>query len=148
VTPAPFVRLAAALLLVSTSLLAETKDAQAPLDVSASCERKATKGRVLCDVELEAAAARIAWADVVVTSAPAFAPPLRSRIGLGDARARTERRVRLPVALVATSLGRGTVAMRARAVLCRPESAGAPETCVTATKDVSTEIVVGTDIEH
>jgi hypothetical protein len=144
----PLVRLGAALLLFSTTSFAGTKDAPAPLDVSASCERKATKGRVLCDVELEAAAARIAWADVVVTAAPAFAPPLRSRIGLGDARSRTERRVRLPVALVATSLGRGTVAMRARAVLCSPESAGTSETCVTVTKDVSAEIVVGTDIEH
>jgi hypothetical protein len=136
------------LFFVPTIALAESKDVAAPMDVSASCERKATKGRVLCDVELESAAARIAWADVVVTSAPAFAPPLRSRIALPDARARSEHRVRLPVALVATSLGRGTVAMRARAVLCRAASAGAAETCLATTKDVSTEIIVGTDIEH
>jgi len=134
-------------MLIPAMSVAETKDAAAPLDVTASCERKATKGRVLCDVELESPAARIAWADVVVTSAPPFAPPLRSRIALPDARARTEHRVRLPVALVATSLGRGIVSMRARAVLCRPASGGA-ESCLAATKDVSTDIIVGTDIEH
>jgi hypothetical protein len=142
---APRILVAASLSIVPATSVAETK---VPLDVSASCERKATKGRVLCDVELETAAARIAWADVVVTSAPDFAPPLRSRIGLADARARGDHRVRLPVALVATSLGRGTVAMRVRAVLCRPSSSGAPDTCVPATKDVSAEIIVGTDIEH
>lgn len=142
---APRVLIAASLLMIPTTSFAETK---VLLDVSASCERKATKGRVLCDVELETPAARIAWADVLVTSAPDFAPPLRSRIGMADARARTEHRVRLPVAFVATSLGRGTVAMRARAVVCQPAAAGAPETCLPATKDVSAEIIVGTDIEH
>jgi hypothetical protein len=134
-------------LLVPSISIAETKDTAAPLDVSASCERKTTKGRVLCDVELESTAARIAWADVIVTAAPVFAPPLRSRIALPDARARTEHRVRLPVALVATSLGRGTVSVRARAVLCRPQSGGS-ESCLSTTKDVSTEIIVGTDVEH
>jgi len=141
-------RLGALLLLFPAISLAETRDAPPSLDVNASCERKATKGRVLCDVELEAASSRIAWADVVVTSAPAFAPPLRSRIGMADARARSDRRVRLPVALVATSLGRGTVAMRARAVLCSAAAAGAVETCLPAVKDVSAEIIVGTDVEH
>jgi hypothetical protein len=136
------------LLVVPSTSIAETKPAALPLEVSASCERKATKGRVLCDVELESAESRIAWADVVVISAPPFAPPLRSRIGLADARARSDRRVRLPVALVAMSLGRGTVAMRARAVLCRGASPGAAETCTATTKDASAEIIVGTDVEH
>jgi hypothetical protein len=117
------------------------------LDVTASCERRATKGRVLCDVDLEAAEGRIAWADAVVTEAPAFAPPLRSRVGIADARSRTERRVRLPVAFVATAQGRGTIALRARAVLCRA-APGAPETCRPTVRDVSAEIVVGTNVEH
>jgi hypothetical protein len=127
--------------------LAADDTSRVKLDVSASCERKATKGRVLCDVDLEAADGRIAWADAVVTGAPAFAPPLRSRVGMADARSRTERRVRLPVAFVATSQGRGIIAMRARAVLCRA-TPGAPETCRPAVRDVSAEIVVGANVEH
>ncbi|HEX4335943.1 MAG TPA: hypothetical protein VH062_08520 [Polyangiaceae bacterium] len=137
-----------ALLLLCPSITLAASDGGAPLEATASCERKATKGRVICDVELESTAARIAWADVVVTDAPAFAPPLRSRVGMADARARTERRVRLPVALIATSLGRGVVKMRARAVLCLPGDSATAETCRPATKDVSADIVVGTDVEH
>jgi len=135
------------LLLPAVAQAASNDGARASFDATASCERKATKGRVICDVELEAAAGRIAWADVVVTEAPAFAPPLRSRVGIADARSRTERRVRLPVALLATSLGRGTVKMRARAVVCLASTVGA-ETCRPVTKDVAAEIVVGTDVEH
>jgi hypothetical protein len=137
------------LLLFPAPVLAAPKESPPPpIDVIASCERKATKGRVICDVELEASSARIAWADVVVTGAPAFAPPLRSRVGIADARSRTDRRVRLPVALIATSQGRGTVSMRARAVLCVSNGANASETCRPATKNVTAEIVVGTDVEH
>jgi hypothetical protein len=142
-------RYGALLLLVPALSLAASSDAKrASFEATASCERKATRGRVICDVELESAAARIAWADVVVIEAPAFAPPLRSRVGMADARSRTEHRVRLPVALIATSLGHGTVKMRARAVLCLPGEGGAAETCRPGTKDVSAEIVVGTDVEH
>jgi hypothetical protein len=130
------------------ALAAPKETPPAPFEVVASCERKATKGRVICDVELEASSARIAWADVVVTGAPPFAPPLRSRVAITDARSRTDRRVRLPVALIATSQGRGIVSMRARAVLCAANAPGATETCRPATKDVSAEIVVGTDVEH
>jgi hypothetical protein len=108
-----------------------------PFDASASCERKSSKGRVLCEVEMEAQSGRLVWADVLVVDAPAFAPPLRSRVGVSDARSRTERRVRIPVAFIATTQGHGTIALRARAVVCRP-----------VTKDVSTEIVVGTEVER
>lgn len=134
-----------ALVLALSTALAETS-ADASFDATASCERRASKGRVLCDVELEAPGGRIAWADVLVTAAPAFAPPLRSRVGLGDARTRTDHRVRLPVAFVATALGRGSVVMRARAVVCHATTSAA-ESCVPATRDVSAEIVVGTDVE-
>src|SRR5260221_1406592 len=112
-----------------------------------SCERKATKGRVICDVELEAQQGRIAWADVVVVEAPRFAPPLRSRVGIADARSRTDKRVRLPVAFLATAQGRGAVGMRARAVVCRANEGGA-EACRPVTKDVTAEIVVGTDVQR
>jgi hypothetical protein len=111
------------------------------LDVAASCERKATKGRVLCDVEFEVPEGRIAWADVLVVQAPQFAKPLRSRVGVLDARSRTDRRIHIPVAFIARDQGRGTVAFRGRAVVCSPTSAR--ETCAPATHDVSVELKVG-----
>jgi hypothetical protein len=117
------------------------------MQVSASCERKAARGRVTCEVELEVATGRVAWADVVVVSAPAFAPPLRSRVGMGDARTRTERRVRIPVAFVATGTGRGTVVLRSRAAVCEAGERGA-ETCRAASVDAQAELVVGVDIER
>lgn len=115
------------------------------IDVTATCEHKAAKGRVICDVEIEAAG-RIAWADVVVVEAPPFAPPLRSRVALADARARTDHRVRIPVAFVATAQGRGTVTVRGRAIVCTG-SAGEHESCGPASKEVSTDLVVGTEVE-
>jgi hypothetical protein len=135
------------LILLCPALALADDASRVKLDVTASCERRATKGRVLCDVDLEAAEGRIAWADAVVTDAPAFAPPLRSRVGMTDARSRTERRIRLPLAFIATTQGRGTITMRARAVLCRA-AAGAPETCRPTVRDVSAEIVVGANVEH
>lgn len=131
-------------LALSTALAAVTAVAPAVaprLDVAASCERKATKGRVLCDVEFEIPDGRIAWADVVVVDAPPFAKPLRSRVGVLDARSRTDRRIHIPVAFIARDQGRGTVAFRGRAVVCA--SAGSRETCAPATHDVAVELKVG-----
>jgi hypothetical protein len=116
------------------------------IEVTATCEHKATKGRVICDVEIEAGQGRIAWADVVVLSAPSFAPPLRSRVAAADARARTPRRVRIPVAFVATAQGRGSVVVRGRAVVCGGP-AGAPA-CGPVSKEAQAELVIGTDIER
>ncbi|HVU01565.1 MAG TPA: hypothetical protein VHE30_07425 [Polyangiaceae bacterium] len=115
-----------------------------PVAVTASCEHRQTKGRVLCDVELEAANGRLAWADVLVVRAPPFAAPLRARVQGSDARVRTEQRIRISVAFVATSLGKGTVALRARAVLCT--KTGESETCVPRTEDAEAELSVGTDV--
>ena len=129
----------AALLVVSTSAAADSPR----LDVIASCEHRATKGRVLCDVDLEVKEGRIAWADVVVVAAPDFAPPLRSRVTLADARARTEQRVRIPVAFVAREQARGTGTLRGRAVVCL---GAAP--CVPAAGATSVELAVGPDVVH
>jgi hypothetical protein len=117
------------------------------LNATATCERRTTKGRVLCEVEMETPEGRIPWADVVVVRAPPFAPPLRSRVGPGDARVRTDRRVRIPVAFVATALGQGEVAFRGRAVVCRAGGSGA-ERCVPETREVTVELVVGTVVQR
>ena len=142
-------------LLLSASLLAgtprSTRAEPAPvrgdggLDVTASCEHRATKGRVLCDVELEVPSGRIAWADVVVLSVPPFAAPLRSRASGADARTRTDRRMRIPVAFVATALGRGAVSVRGRAVVCTAGERG--ESCSPRSGTTTAELLVGTDVQ-
>jgi hypothetical protein len=115
------------------------------MDVTASCEHRAAKGRVLCDVEIEVPSGRIAWADVVVLSVPPFAAPLRSRVSGADARTRTDRRVRIPVAFVATALGRGAVSVRGRAVVCTPGERG--ESCNPRSGIATAELLVGTDVQ-
>lgn len=140
----------AALALVAGALAAasptQAEDAKAPVDVTASCEHRAAKGRVLCDVELEVTSGRIAWADVVVLGVPQFAAPLRSRVGVADARTRTERRVRIPVAFVATALGRGSVSVRGRAVVCTAGDRG--EACSPRAGAATAELLVGTDVQQ
>lgn len=135
------------LLAVALAAPAARGDAAGALAATASCERRATKGRVVCDVEVESADARIAWADVLVVAAPPFAPPLRSRVGVAEARVRTDRRVRIPVALLATGLGKGKLVVRARAVLCRAREA-ARESCVPEASEAAAELVVGAEVER
>lgn len=136
----------ALLALCATALAVPAAAAEGkPLDVTASCEHRATKGRVLCDVELEVPEGHITWADVVVTAVPSFAAPLRTRVALADARTRTERRVRIPVALVATALGKGEVTVRGRAVACSKTERG--EACAPRSATVATALVVGTDVQ-
>jgi len=116
------------------------------LDVAASCEHKAAKGRILCDIEFEVPDGRIAWADVMVVSAPPFAKPLRSRVGVLDARSRTDRRIHIPVAFVAKESGRGAVAFRGRAVVCA--GGAGKEACAPIARDVAAELRVGADEGH
>jgi hypothetical protein len=136
------------LLLFAPCLVGAADGADRSIDVTATCEHKATKGRVICDVEIEAGGGSVAWADVLVVDAPVFAPPLRSRVAAADARARTQRRVRIPVAFVATAQGRGIVTVRGRAVVCGNLVGGKPGSCGAVSKEAKTELVVGTDVER
>lgn len=106
--------------------LAGEADAQPVAAVTARCQRVAAPGRVLCEVEAEVTAGKLAWADVVVLQTPDFAKPLRARVAVSEATTRTQRRVRLPVALVATHDGHGEVRFAARGVTCNAAGACAP----------------------
>lgn len=112
------------------------------LSANLSCRPEASPGRVLCEVELEVSAGRLPWADALVTAAPAFVRPLRSRVGPRQAGTRQATRIRLPIALVATASGKGKVSVRARAVVCHKPSKG-PELCLPRTRELSTMIRVG-----
>ncbi len=112
------------------------------LSVSLSCRPQASPGRVLCEVELEVGAGRLPWADALVTAAPPFVRPLRSRVGPRQARTHQPTRMRLPIALVATASGHGTLRVRARAVVCT-KARHAAELCVPETRELSAAISVG-----
>jgi hypothetical protein len=107
-----------------------------------SCRPEAAPGRVLCELKYQpAAGARLVWADALVTRAPDFVRPLRSRVsrerfgaaGLDDRK--------LSLAFLASRPGVGSVMVRARAVVCRGQ--GQTESCKPQTQDVEAEIRVG-----
>ncbi len=96
----------------------------APASARLSCRPEAGPGRVLCELEVEARGAlRLSWADGLVVHSPEFASPLRSRVGKSQASAKTPARLRLPIALAATSAGEGQLEVSARWVVCRAETA-------------------------
>jgi hypothetical protein len=88
-----------------------------------TCQPRATPGRVLCEAELEVETGVLRWADVLVSRAPAFAPPLRARVGPSALYMKTDQRQRLQLALAATEPGAGTLEIRARGVHC-PDASG------------------------
>lgn len=130
-------RAALVLLVAGASASAQQQAVQAEL----SCRPEAAPGRVLCELKYSApSGARIVWADALVTRAPEFARPLRSRVSPGRFQDDADER-KLTFAFVATSAGVGTVEVQARAVVCR--GTGAHERCRPQTLARSAELRVG-----
>lgn len=130
----------AALLVVSTSLFVLPAASDEPgVDARLVCPREAAPGRVRCELELEAPRGRLEWGDALVVAAPPNAPPLRARIGPRMATDQTERRLRLPVSLVATRAGGGRLLVLGRAVVCLGEGGG----CVAAMRQAEATVEVG-----
>jgi len=129
-------------LLASSLLTAPVGAAEPVLRAELTCRPEAAPGRVLCELKYAVApGSRLAWADALVTAAPDFAKPLRSRVAperFGQASA-TERK--LSLAFVASRAGVGRVVVRARAVVCQGQ--GTAERCRPRAEDVHAEIRVG-----
>lgn len=106
-----------------------------------ACQPVAAPGRVLCELEVEVERGRLQWADVLVVRSPSFARPLRSRVGPRQALSRSERRMGLPIALVATKSGDGRLEVLARAVECT-RTRGV-DSCLPLTTRTSASIHVG-----
>ena len=71
-----------AALLASLAQAAPLNAAPPPeLSARLECQRRPTPGRVLCEAELELSSGVLRWVDVLVVEAPAFARPLRARVG-------------------------------------------------------------------
>jgi hypothetical protein len=114
-----------------------------PSEARLECRRVAGPGRVLCELEVEVDHGRLAWADALVTRAPDFASPLRSRVGPMAAAGGTARRLRLPVALAATRIGRGELGVTARFVRCVTVAGSAREVCTPLQVPVRATVEVG-----
>jgi hypothetical protein len=104
------------------------------------CPPRPGPGRLVCEVELEVETGNLAWADVLVTAAPAFAAPLRARVGPHALFMNTEQRWRLQLALAATRAGTGRLHVRARAVWCLDTERRA---CRAVVRDTEAAVQVG-----
>jgi hypothetical protein len=119
-----------------------TNASSAPSELSArlTCQRRPTPGRVVCEAELEVDSGVLSWGDVLVLDAPAFAMPLRSRVGQSAVVMQTVRRQRLQLALATTDAGEGTLKVRTRAVVC-PDATG--QGCRAAVREAEALVSVG-----
>jgi hypothetical protein len=137
------VRVWRALVVVCAVAYAAPAAAEEPLSAVVDCPRRATPGRIVCEVELEVARGYLAWGDVLVLEAPGFAPPLRSRLGSSAVIMRHERRMRLRLALAATAAGEGRLRVRARAVSCLKKHGEQLENCRPLRGEAATTVSVG-----
>jgi hypothetical protein len=107
-----------------------------------TCRAEAAPGRVLCELKYRAdSGARLVWADALVTAAPDFVRPLRSRVTPERFAAAGSAERSLSLAFLAAKSGTGHVTVRARAVVCR--GLGEQERCRPERQDVRAEIRVG-----
>jgi hypothetical protein len=126
------------LFLVPASAAGEAPGMKAEL----SCRAEAAPGRVLCELKYSASSgARLVWADALVTAAPDFVRPLRSRVTPERFAAAGSAERKLTLAFVAAKSGTGKVTVRARAVVCR--GLGEQERCRPESQDARAEIRVG-----
>jgi hypothetical protein len=133
-------------LLLAGALLSPSAGAQpagpVSLVIELSCRPEAAPGRVLCELKYHApSGARLVWVDALVTRAPDFVRPLRSRLGPERFGSAGTGERRLSLAFVASQNGVGLVSVRARGVVCR--GSGRAERCHPESHDVQAEIRVG-----
>jgi hypothetical protein len=88
------------------------------LHAEASCEALLGPGKVVCTVRVRPVAGRLRWGDVIVLSAPPFAPPLRTRAAAGDATRSDAEGADFSLALAATGNGSGALRVLGRGVVC------------------------------
>ncbi len=114
-------------------------------NVELVCAQLDAPGRVVCELGIDAIAGRLAWADLLVRRSPDFAKPLRSRVGPRQGKREGDRRVVLPLALVAKDIGRGKLVVDARFVICVPPDIDADEDerCSSGVLAAAAEVVVG-----
>jgi hypothetical protein len=113
------------------------------LAAEVSCDLLPGPGKVQCLVRVRPVGGRLEWSDAIVLSAPPFAPPLRTRLAVGDTKRNDAEGADFSLALAATGDGVGELKVLARATVCgdggcRPVQAeGAARVVVGATSKLA-----------
>ena len=94
-------------------------------------------GKVLCTVRERPVGGKLTWGDVIVIEAPAFAPPLRTRVAAGDASRSDADGADFALALAAKGDGAGELRVLARAVVCGGSG------CLPVRAEATAKVVVG-----
>ncbi|HMI85915.1 MAG TPA: hypothetical protein VK550_17580 [Polyangiaceae bacterium] len=93
--------------------------ARAPsLLAEVTCDPLPGPGKVQCVVRVRPVGGVLRWSDAIVLSAPPFAPPLRTRVAVGDAKRNDAEGADFSLALAATADGVGELKILARATVC------------------------------
>jgi hypothetical protein len=103
----------------------------------AACDPAPGPGKIHCTVRQRPKGGKWTWGDVIVVSAPPFAPPLRTRVAAGDASRSDADGADFALALAATADGSGELRVLARAIVCG--SSG----CRPVRAEASAKVVVG-----
>ena len=88
------------------------------LHTEVTCDPLPGPGKVQCLVRVRPVGGALRWSDAIVLSAPAFAPPLRTRVASGDAKRSDAEGADFSLALAATGDGEGELKVLARATVC------------------------------
>ena len=83
-----------------------------------TCDPLPGPGKVQCLVRVRPLGGTLRWSDAIVVSAPSFAPPLRTRVAVGDTRRNDGEGADFSLALAATGDGVGELKVLARATVC------------------------------
>jgi hypothetical protein len=124
--------------------LSRVHAAEPALSARLGCPAVPVPGRVLCEVELDAASGELVWADALVVESPDFARPLRARVGPPRALGSGGSALKLPLAFMATRSGRAPVQVVARGVICTPlPDRAAAKSCSPKIARLGAELAVG-----
>ena len=88
------------------------------LNADVECSPLPTPGRVQCLVRLRPVGGTLHFGDVIVLSAPPFAPAMRDRVAVRDAKRSDSAGTDLPLTLAATRDGDGELYVMGRATIC------------------------------
>jgi hypothetical protein len=116
---------------------ADGEDIGFSLQTEVECYSLSHAGRVRCVVHLRPVGGTLHFSDVIVLSAPKFAPAVRDRVMFRDAQRSDLSGADLPLTLTATGEGEGELYVMGRATVC------ADRGCRPVQGEASVHVVVG-----
>lgn len=116
---------------------ADGEDIGYSLNAEVECDASMRSGKVRCVVHLRPVGGTLHFSDVLVLSAPEFAPPVRDRIAFRDAQRSDDGGADLPLLLTAKGDGDGELYVMGRATVCGERG------CRPVQGEASAHVVVG-----